>query len=89
MNKTQIIKLLSNKTGSSKVEAKRNLDALINIISETLQKGSNVRLTGFGTFSIVETKERTGRNPKTGEPLKIKPKKRVRFKPGADLSSQI
>lgn len=89
MNKTQIINLLSNKTGSSKVEAKRNLDALINIISETLQKGSNVRLTGFGTFSIVETKERTGRNPKTGEPLKIKPKKRVRFKPGADLSSQI
>lgn len=89
MNKTQIIKSLSNKTGSSKAEAKRNLDALIHIISDTLQNGNNVRLTGFGTFSVIETKARTGRNPKTGEPLKIKPKKRVRFKPGADLSSQI
>jgi DNA-binding protein HU-beta len=89
MNKTQIIENLSKKTGSSKAEAKRNLEALITSFSETLKKGESVTLIGFGTFSVYETKERTGRNPQTGKPIKIKAKKKIRFKAGSELSSSV
>lgn len=89
MNKSQIIENLSKKTGSTKADAKRNLEALISIFSESLKKGENVALIGFGTFSVEQTKARTGRNPQTGQPIMIKPKKRVRFKAGAELSSVV
>jgi len=89
MNKTQIIDNLSKRTGNSKAEAKRNLEALISIFSETLKKGESVTLIGFGSFSIYETKARTGRNPQTGKPLKIEPKKKIRFKAGSELSSRV
>lgn len=89
MNKTQTIESLSKKTGISKAEAKRNLEALITIFSEALKKGENVTLIGFGTFSVYETKERTGRNPQTGKPMMIKAKKKIRFKAGAELSSSV
>ena len=89
MNKSQIIENLSKKTGRSKAEAKRNLEALIGVFTKSLKKGENVTLIGFGTFSVDQTKARTGRNPQTGQPIMIKPKKRVRFKAGAELSSAI
>lgn len=89
MNKSQIIENLSKKTGSSKAEAKQNLEALIGVFTESLKKGENVTLIGFGTFSVDQTKARTGRNPQTGQPIMIKPKKRVRFKAGAELSSAV
>jgi DNA-binding protein HU-beta len=89
MNKSQIIENLSKKKGSSKAEAKQNLEALIGVFTESLKKGENVTLIGFGTFSVDQTKARTGRNPQTGQPIMIKPKKRVRFKAGAELSSAV
>jgi len=60
-------------------------DALIDTIAEALRQGDGVELKGFGSFSVVETKARTGRNPRTGKPIKIAAGRRVRFKPSKSL----
>jgi DNA-binding protein HU-beta len=56
-------------------------DALFAAIGAALKQGERVELRGFGTFSVIETKARTGRNPRTGKPIRIPPGRRVRFKP--------
>jgi nucleoid DNA-binding protein len=62
-------------------------DALIDTIAAALQRGESVQLKGFGTFAVVETKPRTGRNPRTGKPIEIPARRRVRFKPSGSLLS--
>jgi DNA-binding protein HU-beta len=89
MNKTELIKSIAEKTGKSQTEVKAFLEAFTETLTESLTKGGKVALIGFGTFDILETKARTGRNPRTGEPLKIKAKKKIRFKAGAELSSNV
>lgn len=63
MNKKELIEAMAAKTGGSKAEAQRNLDALQDVIKETLQIGDSVCLIGFGTFKTVDRAARTGRNP--------------------------
>jgi DNA-binding protein HU-beta len=90
MHKKQLIEATASKlAGKSQKEVKETLEALLNTIGEALQKGEAITLTGFGTFSILETKARTGRNPQTGKPIQIKPKKKVKFKAGADLTDKV
>lgn len=89
MNKREIINSIACKTGKSKAEIRRILDVFLDTIGDTLADGEIVRLLGFGTFSVVTRPERVGRNPRTGEPLTIKKKKKVRFKAGSDLSTKI
>lgn len=89
MNKTELITALARKTGKSQAEASRFLDAFTSTLKETLAKGDDLRLIGFGTFDVLQTKERTGRNPQTGSAMQIKPKKKIRFKAGADLSGAV
>ena len=72
MNRKELIDALSISTGSSKADADRAIDALLGIITDTLKKGDGFTLTGFGTFEVRKRAARTGRNPKTGEALKIK-----------------
>ncbi|MGF7230785.1 HU family DNA-binding protein [Arachidicoccus sp.] len=65
------------------------LDSFTTTVQKTLKSGDKVTLVGFGTFSVSKRAARTGRNPQTGAPLKIKAKKVARFKAGKDLSSKI
>jgi DNA-binding protein HU-beta len=89
MNKQELISVISGKSGLTKAEAKKGLDATIEAVSEALKTGDRVALVGFGSFSVTEREARTGRNPQSGAEITIPAKKVVRFKPGAELSSGI
>ena len=69
--------------------ADRAVNALVEIISDTLKKGDSLTLPGFGTFEVRERAARTGRNPKTGEELKIAASRVAAFKPGAALKAAV
>lgn len=89
MNRKELIAALADKTGSSKVDADRNVLALLEIISGTLKKGGKITLTGFGIFEVRERAARIGRNPRTGETLNIKAAKIPVFKAGATLKGAL
>jgi DNA-binding protein HU-beta len=89
MTKKELIEAIAAKTDSSKAEAERTVSALIEVISETLKKRDSLALPGFGTFEVRNRSERTGRNPKTGEELKIAAAKVPTFKPGATLKAAV
>ncbi|PHR45054.1 MAG: DNA-binding protein [Fluviicola sp.] len=89
MHKKELIEAVAQKTGKSQKEVKETLEAILETITETVKKGDKVTLTGFGTFSVQQTKARTGRNPQTGKSIQIKAKKRPKFKAGADLSKSV
>ncbi len=83
MNKSELISAMALKAGLTKVQAKNALDALMDTSKEALKKGEKIALIGFGTFSVLDRKARTGHNPATGKSIKIPAKKVVKFKPGA------
>jgi DNA-binding protein HU-beta len=87
MNKTELTKALAEKTGKSQKEAKAFLEAFESTIQETLKKGGKIAL--IGSWDVQDVPARTGRNPRTGEPLKIQAKKKIRFKAGSELSSSV
>jgi DNA-binding protein HU-beta len=89
MNKAELISALATKTGKPQTEAKAFLEAFTGTVTETLKSGDKVTLIGFGTFDVQDVPARTGRNPRTGEPLQIKGKKKPRFKAGADLTEKV
>lgn len=89
MNRKELIEALATKTESTKADAERNVGAMIDIISDTLKKGDSLTLVGFGTFEVRKRAARTGRNPKTGEALKIKASKVPAFKAGATLKAAV
>lgn len=89
MHKKDLIEAVAKKTEKSQKEVKETLEAILSTISDTLKKGDKVTLVGFGTFSVQQTKARTGRNPQTGKAMEIKAKKRPRFKAGSDLSTKV
>ena len=89
MNKTELIEALAAKTDLSKAAASRAVDALTDIVTETLTKGDSISLIGFGTFSVGERAARTGRNPKTGAELKIAAAKTPKFSAGAKLKAAV
>ena len=80
MNKGQLIAEVAKKAGLSKKDAGNAVNATIETIKKNVKKG--VTLIGFGTFKVVRRKARIGRNPQTGEKIKIKAKNVVKFKPG-------
>jgi len=87
VNKGEFISAVAEKAGMSKADATKAVDAVIDVIGSAMKKGEEVRLVGFGTFSVKDTPARTGRNPRTGEEIKIPAGKAVKFKPGAQLSA--
>jgi len=89
MNRKELVDALATQTDSTKVAAERAVGALIDIISDTLKKGDSLTLVGFGTFEVRKRAARTGRNPKTGEELKIKAAKVPAFKAGATLKATV
>lgn len=89
MNRKELISALASKTGGTKTDADRNVLALIEIIGSTLEKGGKITLAGFGIFEVRERAARTGRNPRTGQSLKIKASKVPAFRAGAALKAVV
>ena len=89
MNKADLIESIANSADLSKASAGRALDAAIESITKALQKGDTITLVGFGTFSVRNRAARMGRNPRTGEEIKIKASKVPGFKPGKALKDAI
>ncbi|HQR86574.1 MAG: DNA-binding protein HU [Burkholderiales bacterium 35-55-47] len=89
MNKTELIEHIATKSDISKAAATRALASIIEAVKKTLKKGDTVTLVGFGTFSVSKRAARTGRNPRTGAPLKIKAAKVPRFKAGKGLKDAL
>ena len=89
MNRKELVEALAAKTESTKADAERAVAGLIDIISGTLKKGDSLTLVGFGTFEVRKRAARTGRNPKTGEELKIKAATVPAFKAGATLKATV
>jgi DNA-binding protein HU-beta len=89
MNKGDLINLVAKDSKITKVQAAKTIDSLVNNITRMLKKGERTSLVGFGTFSIARRKARAGRNPQTGEPIRIPAKKVVKFTPGKTLKGVI
>jgi len=85
MNKAELVKRMAEIAGTTKVNAEKLLDAFMQAVEEALANGDKVVLVGFGSFQVVTRAEREGRNPKTGEPIKIPAKKVPKFIPGKRL----
>lgn len=89
MNKAEMIEKIATDAGITKTQANEALDAFTNCVIGALKKGDRVTLVGFGTFSVSERAARNGRNPQTGETIKIKARKVPKFKAGKDFSGRI
>ena len=86
MNKAELTAAMAEKSGLTKADAEKALNAFTETITNCMKKDDRVGLVGFGSFSVAERSARSGRNPKTGEVIEIAAKKVVKFKPGADLA---
>ena len=89
MNKTELIDAVADEAEVSKAEAGRAVDAVISSITKALKKGDSVTLVGFGTFQVRKRAARTGRNPKTGDTIKIAASKNPSFKAGKALKDAV
>ena len=89
MNKTQLVDSIAKKASITKVDAKKALDAFINVTGEALKAGDKIALIGFGSFAVAKKPGRTGRNPRTGASIKIAAKNVVKFKAGAELNALV
>lgn len=89
MNKTEFINAVAEKSGLSKADAKKAVEAFVETVSSELKEGGKVALLGFGSFSVAEKSARKGVNPKTKQPIEIPARKSVKFKAGAELTEII
>jgi DNA-binding protein HU-beta len=89
MNKAELVAKLADDAGISKTQANAALDSFVEAVTKSLKGGGKVTLVGFGTFSVSKRSARTGRNPQTGETIKIKAKKVAKFKAGKELSAKL
>ncbi|HWJ27296.1 MAG TPA: HU family DNA-binding protein [Flavisolibacter sp.] len=89
MNKAELINKIADDAGVTKTQANAALDSFVEAVTKTLKGGGKVTLVGFGTFSVSKRAARNGRNPQTGEVIKIKARKVARFKAGKELSAKL
>lgn len=89
MTKSDLVSMVADKTGMTKADSQRALDALVGVISKSLSKGEKVTWTGFGTFEVRHREARMGRNPQTGAPLHIPATKTPAFKAGKGLKDAV
>lgn len=89
MNKTEFITSVAEKSGLSKTDAKKAVDAFIETVSDEMKAGGKVSLLGFGSFSISERGERKGVNPATKQTITIPARKAIKFKAGAELNDKV
>jgi DNA-binding protein HU-beta len=89
VNKTELIEHIAKNADISKAAATRALESTIGAVKATLKKGGSVSLVGFGTFAVGKRAARTGRNPRTGDAIKIKAAKVPKFRPGKALKDAL
>lgn len=89
IGKDDLVRDVAERSGLSGADAKRAVDSTLKAIEEQLSSGNEVRLTGFGKFSVSQREARTGRNPQTGESMQIAAKKVPRFSAGAELKKAV
>lgn len=89
MSKQQLVDMIAEKAGLTKADAARALDATMESVKEALKKGEKVSLVGFGTFATSKREAREGRNPRTGETVKIAARTAVTFKAGSKLKDAV
>ncbi len=85
MNKVELISAVAEKAGMTKVDARKAIDAMMDVAKGELKNDGKIALVGFGTISVATRPERQGRNPRTGKKIKIAAKKVVKFKPASNL----
>lgn len=89
MNKNDLISAVAEGSGLSKADAANAVENVFETITKALSSGDEVRLVGFGTFSVAKRKASTGRNPRTGEPMTIKASTQPKFKAGKGLKDAV
>ena len=89
MTKAELIAQMANMTDLSKADTERVLNSFIDLAKKTLKKEGKLAIAGFGSFVVTKRKARKGRNPQTGEPIKIKASKTVRFRAGKALKEKL
>jgi DNA-binding protein HU-beta len=89
LNKNDLVATVASSTGISKADAAKAVDGVFTAISSALKKGEEVRLVGFGTFSVAKRAATTGRNPRTGATIKIPASKQPKFKAGKGLKDAV
>jgi len=85
MNKVELINAAAEKGGMTKVDARKALDAFLDVAKEELKRDGKIALVGFGTMAVTKRAARQGRNPRTGKAIKIAAKKLVKFKAAANI----
>ena len=89
MNKTELVAAIAEKAGLSKKDAEGAVKAFTDTVAEQLKAGEKIQLVGFGTFEVAERAARTGKNPQTGEAIKIPASKAPKFKAGKALKDML
>ncbi len=89
MNKQELIAAVAEAAGLSKADSIKAVEGVFDTITSTLKKGGDVRLVGFGTFSVTKRKASIGRNPRTKEPMQIKASTQPKFKAGKGLKDAV
>jgi DNA-binding protein HU-beta len=89
MNKQELIGTVAETTGLNRGDASKAVEGVFDAISSALKRGDEVRLVGFGTFTVSKRKASTGRNPRTGEPMQIKASSQPKFRAGKGLKDLV
>ena len=89
MNKQELINQVADRAGLARVDAARAIETMLELVTGTLKRGDEVRLVGFGNFSVTRRKASIGRNPRTGEPMQIKASTQPKFKAGKGLKDAV
>ena len=89
MNRAELCEAIAKDMKGTKAEADRFLSSLLKCLTKGLKKDKTVQLVGFGTFNVKKRKARKGRNPQTGDPIKIKARNVVKFKAGKKLKDSV
>ena len=89
MNKSELVASIAEQSGLKKTEAEKAVKAFIDTVTAEMKKGEKVQLVGFGTFEVATRPAREGRNPRTGETMKIKASKAPKFKAGKALKDAV
>ena len=89
MNKQDLIGQIADRAGLTRSDSSRAVETMLEVITSALKRGDEVRLVGFGNFSVTRRKASVGRNPRTGEPMQIKASSQPKFRPGRILKDAV
>ncbi|QIK96014.1 HU family DNA-binding protein [Sphingomonas sp. HDW15A] len=89
MNKQDLIGQVADRAGLSRADASKAVETMLEVVTSALKRGDEVRLVGFGNFSVTRRKASVGRNPRTGAPMQIKASSQPKFRPGRILKEAV